>query len=145
MARTKQQNEDQGRGEMINEKKLDKLLKKHGIDKKTFIAQQLVQRMDRAARLSNLEHPCVKMPMDPVSGKLALESHTPFGPHISGPYEPYRGVIARIPIIGVPKALKRRMWIESPVTVHLFPGTHHHFIVCGEDAPVMWASCEIPV
>ena len=107
------------------EKKLDKMLKAKGIDKQQFIAEQLAERIKKGVMQQKCRHPNVLKPRCPVTGRPAVRSDGPFGPHFSKHY-------------GFLK-LFRRMWIEEPVVVKLL-GQH---LTDGSQGTTMWASSRI--
>jgi hypothetical protein len=110
------------------EKQLDRMLKEKGIDKQEFIAQQLANKAMQASQQQMLRHPKVLKPADPITGRRAKSSRGPFGPHTSGRF----GFLWR----------KRRMWIETPLVVHLFQGTVQQHITDGSRGNTVWASSE---
>lgn len=110
--------------------KLDKMLKAKGIDKGRFFAEQYAKALDRQFDEQRRRHPCVLLPRDPVSGRPAVKSDGPFGPHYSAPY-------------GLPFMRKRRIWREWPMMLHVGVGKECHTVLDGDSCATMWGSSEI--
>ena len=112
------------------EKQLDRMLKERGIDKQTFLRQQLAQQQAQEVEVSNLLHRCVQHPTDPVTGKKRVKSTGHYGLHFSAPY-------------GIWPFRKRRVWAEQvyrPVIFKNHAGGKHATL---SSPMTMWASIEV--
>jgi hypothetical protein len=111
------------------EKVLERMLKQKGISKQQFIAEQLAQRIKTGIEQQKLRHPNVLRPRCPVTGRPAVRSDGPFGPHFSAHY-------------GLLK-LFRRIWMEEPVVTQLLANTPHAHLTDGSRGETTWASSRI--